>query len=72
MKYIDDVTGRLDRLRVLQRMTPDARLRAALELSELTRTLFVTGLRRRFPDLSERELQVVFRKRLELCHNRRS
>ncbi len=37
-------------------MSPDARLRRALELSELSRELLRAGLRRRFPELTEAEL----------------
>ncbi len=59
-----------NQLRVLRALTPDARLRQALELSERTRRLFEHGLRRRFPDLGETELRALVRERLDLCHNR--
>jgi len=57
-------------IEVLRRMTPEARLMRAFELSEFTRTLFLHGLRQRFPDLSEEEFQRLALKRLDLCHNR--
>ena len=57
-------------LQALRRMTPDERLRKALELSEFCRKLFLHGLRRRFPDMSEKEVMQVYRERLSKCHNR--
>ena len=42
----------------------------AFELSEFTKTLFLKGLRRRFPDVSETELRQIMLKRLARCHNR--
>lgn len=57
-------------LQALRRMTPDERLRKAFELSELCRKLFLHGLRRRFPDMPEREVMRIYRERLNKCHNR--
>jgi hypothetical protein len=57
-------------IRVLRSMTPEQRLQKALELSEFSRSLFLQGLRKRFPDLSEDEFQKLYLKRLEKCHNR--
>jgi len=57
-------------LQVLRDMTPDQRLRKALELTELGRRLFADGLRRLRPDLSEDELQRLYLSRLARCHNR--
>ncbi len=51
-------------------MTPDERLRKAFELSELCRKLFLHGLRRRFPDMPERDVMRIYRERLNKCHNR--
>ncbi len=59
-------------LEILARLTPDARLRKAFELGRLSRTLFLEGLRRRFPDLDERQIRTLYLKRLERCHNRTS
>jgi hypothetical protein len=59
-------------LDILRRQTPDQRLAKAFELGELSRSLFREGLRQRFPRLSEDELQRLYLKRLEKCHNRRS
>jgi hypothetical protein len=50
-------------------MTPEERLRVALDLSDFVRALFREGLRRRFPDLSEDDFNALFLKRLDLCHN---
>ena len=57
-------------LEVLRRMTAEERLRKAWELSETARELFRTGLRRRFPDLPEREFRQLYLKQLAKCHNR--
>jgi hypothetical protein len=54
----------------LRRMSPEARLRKAFELSAFARSLFRIGLARRFPELGERELEGLARERLERCHNR--
>jgi hypothetical protein len=51
-------------------MTPGQRLQTAFELSELSRSLFLEGLRKRFPDATKEELHQIFLKRLEKCHNR--
>ena len=57
-------------LQILRRMTPEQRLAKAFELSEFSRQLFIHGLRRRFPDLSEVEFKELLLRRLEKCHNR--
>ena len=54
----------------LRRMTPEQRLNRAFELTEFARDLFRQGLRRRFPDLSESDFQVLYLDRLARCHNR--
>jgi hypothetical protein len=71
MRYIED-TGHARQMQALRALTPDDRLRQALELSEITRRLFAEGLRRRFPALSETELHQLVCRRLELCHSRMS
>ncbi len=57
-------------LEILRTLTPEEKLRKAFELSELGKTLFRAGLRRRFPDATEAELHRIFLDRLEKCHNR--
>jgi len=57
-------------IRVLRRMSSEERLMKAFELTEFSRQLFRQGLRRRFPDLSEPELNKIFLERLVRCHNR--
>ena len=56
-------------LKVLRSLSPEARLRKAIELSELTRELFIQGLRRRFPDKTDAELEELARRRLDRCRN---
>jgi hypothetical protein len=57
-------------LEILRSMTPGQRLQKAFELSELSRLLFLEGLRKRFPDVTKEELHQIFLKRLAKCHNR--
>ncbi len=56
-------------IQALRRLTPEARLAKAFELTQMTRELFMQGLRRRFPDLSEPELKKIYLERLDKCHN---
>ncbi len=51
-------------------MTPEERLMKAFELSEFSKQLFIHGLRKRFPDLDEREFKKLLLERLDKCHNR--
>jgi hypothetical protein len=57
-------------IQILRGMTPEQRLLQAFELSDFTRSLFLAGLRQRFPDLPQDELNKLYLKRLEKCHNR--
>ena len=57
-------------IQALRQMSPEKRLLKAFELSELTKQLFVHGLRQRFPDLSDEEFHKLLLERLEKCHNR--
>lgn len=51
-------------------MGPAARARKFFELSEQAKQLFIHGLRKRFPDLSEAEFHALMLDRLAKCHNR--
>ena len=57
-------------IRALRRMSAEARLKKAFELTEFSKQLFLHGLRRRFPDLTEEELHKLYLERLAKCHNR--
>lgn len=57
-------------LQTLRQMSPEARLQKAFELSAFSKELFVNGLRKRFPDLSEKDFKKLLLERLEKCHNR--
>ena len=54
----------------LRRMTPEQRLRKAIELGEFSKQLFIHGLRRRFPDATPEQFKKILRERLDKCHNR--
>lgn len=57
-------------LDTLRRMSPEARLTKAFELSSFSNDLFLHGLRKRFPDLSEQDFRKLYMERLNKCHNR--
>ncbi len=57
-------------LKTLLKMTPEQRLLKAFELSEVTKALFLFGLRKRFPDKSEKEIHQIFLERIAQCYNR--
>ncbi len=56
-------------LQILRRMTPEQRLAKAFELSEFSKQLFIHGLRKVHPDLSQEEFRKLLLRRLEKCHN---
>ncbi len=57
-------------IQVLRRMSPEQRLLKAFELSEFARALFVHGLRKRFPNLNDKDFKALLLERLRKCHNR--
>ena len=57
-------------IQVLRSMSPEARLLKSFELSQFSCELFVHGLRKRFPHLSEDEIKKLYLERLKKCHNR--
>ena len=59
-------------IQTIRSMGPEKRLLKAFELSEFSRKLFREGLHKRFPQLSERELQKLYLERIEKCNNRKS
>ena len=69
MKLRDSDSASLYR-KILQKMTPEQRLLKAFELSEFTKQLFKCGLKKRYPDLDEKEFQKIFISEFIKCHNR--
>jgi hypothetical protein len=57
-------------IQALRAMSPEARLLKAFELSEFSKRLFLDGLRRAFPDLSDEQFHRLALERLAKCHNR--
>ena len=57
-------------IETLRRMTPEQRLLKAFALSEFAKELFLAGLRRRFPDLSDERIRKIYLERIDKCHNR--
>jgi hypothetical protein len=56
-------------LEALRRLTPEQRLLKAFELTDLSRELFRAGLKQRFPQAGEAELQQIYLERLARCRN---
>jgi hypothetical protein len=48
---------RKEYLKIIRNMSLEDRLRKCFELSDLTKQLFLAGLRNRFPDHSEEEIK---------------
>ena len=57
-------------IQTLRTMSPEQRLLKTCELSEFTRHLFISGLQKRFPDLSPEAFKKLLLERLDKCHNR--
>lgn len=57
-------------IETLRSMGSEARLLKSFELSELTKELFLHGLRKRFAELSNDEIKRIYLERLDKCHNR--
>jgi hypothetical protein len=54
----------------LTKMGPEQRLIKALELSLITKELFMSGLHKRFPNKTETEIKEIYLQRLAKCYNR--
>lgn len=57
-------------LLALAKMGTEQRLLKALELSAITKELFISGLHKRFPDKTETEIKEIYLQRLAKCYNR--
>ncbi len=56
-----DTTPEADavQLGIYRRMTPGARLRAGLELTEISRRLVIAGIRQRHPEYDENQVRLA-------------
>ena len=57
-------------IQVLREMSPEKRLLKAFELSDFANQLFIHGLHKRFPNLSDEEFKKMVLERLDKCYNR--
>ena len=57
-------------LLALIKMSAEQRFIKTLELSAISKELFLSGLRKRFPDKTETEIKEIYLQRLSKCHNR--
>ena len=67
MKPINQI--RKEYIKIIRKMSPENRLRKCFELNELTKKLFLTGLKSRFPNCSEEEIKEIYLKRIDKCRN---
>ncbi len=57
-------------LTALNKMSAEQRLLKVVELSALTKQLFMAGLNKRFPDKTASEIKEIYLQRLAKCYNR--
>ena len=57
-------------LETLAKMGAEKRFIKALELSTITKALFISGLHKRFPNKTEAEIKEIYLQRLAKCYNR--
>lgn len=57
-------------IKTLRSMTSEQKLLKVFELSDMSKKLFLQGLKKRFPDRSDAEIKEIYLKRIALCHNR--
>jgi len=57
-------------LATLNKMSAEQRFIKAMELSAITKELFITGLTKRFPDKTKAEIKELYLQRLAKCYNR--
>ncbi len=68
METMDKQTHR-EYIKILKKMTPQQRLLRAMELSDLTKSLFITGLKLRYPDYTEDEIKNIYIEKISRCRN---
>lgn len=57
-------------IQALRRMTPEQRYAKSIELTKMSKELFLHGLRKRFADKSESEIKKIYLSRISKCYNR--
>jgi len=61
--------GHREYIKIMRKISPEDRLRKCFELNELTKGLFMAGLKNRFPDYSDKELKKIYLKRISKCYS---
>ena len=51
---MEDIKGHKAYIQILKQMTPSQKLQKVFEMSQFAKDLFYQGLKRRFPELSEK------------------
>jgi hypothetical protein len=57
-------------IEILRKMTPEQRLLKTFELSDFAKSLFIHGLRKRFPNATPERFAQIVKERLDKCRNR--
>jgi hypothetical protein len=57
-------------LNTLRKMSAEQRLIKAFKLSAITKSLFITGLQKRFPQKTAMEIKEIYLQRIAKCYNR--
>jgi hypothetical protein len=55
---------------ILKVMTPQEKLEKSFDLTDFSNAAFKAGLRNRYPDLTDDELEQLYLEKLRSCHNR--
>jgi hypothetical protein len=59
----------IEYIRLMRKIPPEDKLKKSFELTELTKNLFLAGLKKRFPELPESDIKKIYLKRISRCHN---
>ncbi len=57
-------------LDILRKMSPEQKVQKVFELNAFGKNLRLQGLRMTHPELNEKELEKLYLKKIESCHNR--
>ncbi|HBD95095.1 MAG: hypothetical protein A2015_02360 [Spirochaetes bacterium GWF1_31_7] len=65
----ENITAKEVYLATLRKMSSEQKLKKACELSDFTKMLYITGLKKRFTNIGEDDLKKKLVERLQKCSN---
>ena len=65
----ENITAKEVYLATLRKMSSEQKLKKACELSDFTKMLYITGLKKRFTNIGEDDLKKKLVERLQKCNN---